>query len=84
MGQGRKTLKRNVVPTFEDLKKPVVESKRKPPAARKSLFEEIGGAFAGTNEQKKLKTYQRLFELIVITFEKKKQSSKFPLTNWKK
>ena len=42
MEQGKKTLKRNVVPTFEDLKKPVVESKRKPPAARKSLFEEIG------------------------------------------
>ena len=34
--QDKKTLKRNVVPTFEDLKKPVVGSKRK------SLFEEIG------------------------------------------
>ena len=41
MGQGKKTLKRNVVVTFENLKKPVVERKRKPPAARKSLFEEI-------------------------------------------
>ena len=41
MGQGKKTLKRNVVSTFEDLKKPVVQSKRKPPAARKVLFEEI-------------------------------------------
>ena len=51
VGQGKKTLKRNVVVTFEDLKKPVFESKWKPPGARKSLFEEIGGAFAGTNEQ---------------------------------
>ena len=42
MVQGKKTLKRNVAPTFEDLKKPVVGSKRKPLAARKSLFEEIG------------------------------------------
>ena len=42
MGQGKKTLKRNVVVTFEDLKKPVFESKWKPPGARKSLFEEIG------------------------------------------
>ena len=36
LGQGKKTLKRNVVPTFEDLEKPVVEGKRKLPAARKS------------------------------------------------
>ena len=43
MGVGKKMLKRNVVPIFEDLKEPVVENKRKPPAARKSLFEEIGG-----------------------------------------
>ena len=42
MGQGKKSLKRNVVPTFEYMKKPVVESKRRPPAARKSLFEETG------------------------------------------
>ena len=42
MGQGKKTLKRNVVPTFKDLEKPVLESKRKPVAARKPLFEEIG------------------------------------------
>ena len=42
MGQGKKTLKRNVVPTFKDLKKTVLESKRKPLAARKPLFEEIG------------------------------------------
>ena len=42
MRQGKKKLKRNVVLTFEDLKKPVSESIRKPPAARKSLFEEIG------------------------------------------
>ena len=41
MGQGKKTLKRNVVRTFEALKKPVVQSKRKPTAARKVLFEEI-------------------------------------------
>ena len=41
MGQGKKTLKRNLVPAFEDMKKPNVESKRKPPAARKSSFEEI-------------------------------------------
>ena len=41
MTQGKKTLKCNVVPTSEDLKKPFVESKNKPPAARKSLFEEI-------------------------------------------
>ena len=34
MGQGKKTLKRNVVPTFENMKKPVAESKRNPPAAR--------------------------------------------------
>ena len=55
MGQGKKTLKRNVVTTFKDLKKPVVESKRKPLAVRKSLFEE-------TNRNKrttKLKKYQR-------------------------
>ena len=31
-----------MVPTLEDLENLVVESKRKPPAARKSLFEEIG------------------------------------------
>ena len=31
-----------MVPTFEDLKKPVVESKKKPLVARKPLFEEIG------------------------------------------
>ena len=30
-----------MVPTFEDMKKPVVGSKGKTPAARKSLFEEI-------------------------------------------
>ena len=42
MGQDKKTLKRNVASTFEDLEKPVVESKRKHPVARKSLFEEIG------------------------------------------
>ena len=42
MGQGKKTLKRNVVSTLEELKNPVAESKRKPPTARKSLFEEIG------------------------------------------
>ena len=42
MGLGKKGLKRNVVSTFEDLKKLVVESKRKAPAARKSLFEKIG------------------------------------------
>ena len=42
MGQGKKTLKRNVVPTFEDMKKPGVESKKKHPATRISLFEEIG------------------------------------------
>ena len=30
-----------MVPTFEDMKKPGVGSKRKTPAARKSLFEEI-------------------------------------------
>ena len=41
MGQGKKTLKRNVVRTFEALKKPVVQNKRKPTAARKVLFEEI-------------------------------------------
>ena len=42
IAQGKKTFKRNVAPTFEDIKKPVVKSKRKPPAARKSLFEEAG------------------------------------------
>ena len=42
IAQGKKTFKRNVAPTFEDIKKPVVKSKRKPPAARKSLFEEVG------------------------------------------
>ena len=42
MGQGKKRLERNVDPKFEDMKKPVVESKREHPAARKSLFEEIG------------------------------------------
>ena len=42
MGPGKKTLIENVVPTFEEMKKPAVESKRKPLAARKSLFEEIG------------------------------------------
>ena len=41
MGQDKKPLKRNLVPTFEDLKKPAVEYKRKTPA-RKSLYEEIG------------------------------------------
>ena len=41
MGQGIKSLNLDVVSTFENLKKLVVESKRKPPAARKSLFEEI-------------------------------------------
>ena len=49
MGQDKKTLKRNVASTFEDLEKPVVESKRKHPVARKSLFEEIG-ALAGAND----------------------------------
>ena len=41
--------KRNVVPKLEDMKKPIVESKRnvvenkkKLPAARKSLYEESG------------------------------------------
>ena len=42
MGQGKKTFKSNVVATFENMKKPVVESKRKPAVTRKSLFEEIG------------------------------------------
>ena len=41
MVQGKKNPKRDVVSTFEDLKKPVAESKGKPPVARKSLFEEI-------------------------------------------
>ena len=41
MGQGTKSLNLDVVSTFENLKKLVVENKRKPPAARKSLFEEI-------------------------------------------
>ena len=47
----KKTLKRNVVPTFEDMKKPVVESKREPPAARKSLFKEIEKSLQKTSEQ---------------------------------
>ena len=42
MDRVKKTLKCNAVPTFEDLEKPDFESKRKPPTARKSLFEEIG------------------------------------------
>ena len=42
MGQGKKLFKPNVVSTFKDLKKPVVERKRNPTAGRKSLFEEIG------------------------------------------
>ena len=42
MGQDKKTLKRNVASTFEDLEKPVDESKRKHLAARKSLFDKIG------------------------------------------
>ena len=31
-----------MVPKFEDMNKPLVESKRKAPAARRSLFEENG------------------------------------------
>ena len=53
---------------FEDLKKPVVESKRKPPTPRKSLFEEIGEP----SQEKlttKLKKYQRLFALIFHNYK---------------
>ena len=65
MGQGKKTLKRNVILTFKDLKKPAVESKRKSPAARKSLLEEIGEP---SQEQM---NNQRIFALIAITIKKK-------------
>ena len=37
MGQGIKTLRRSVVPTFENMSKPVAESDRKPHAARKTF-----------------------------------------------
>ena len=40
--QGKKTLKYNSVPTLEDLKKPVVECKKKPAVAKKSFFEQTG------------------------------------------
>ena len=51
MGQGKKTLKRNVVPTFEDMKKPVAESKRNP------LRQEV---FARTFEQQSLRSIRDL------------------------
>ena len=70
MGVGKKMLKRNVVPIFEDLKEPVAENKRKPPAARKSLFEEIGG-LPQEQMNTKFKKHQRLFALIVVTIKKK-------------
>ena len=40
--QGKKTLKYNSVPTLEDLKKTVVECKKKPAAAKKLFFEQTG------------------------------------------
>ena len=54
----KKHSKSNVVPTFEDMKKPAVKSNRKPAAARKSLFEEIGET---SQEQVKNKTKEVSF-----------------------
>ena len=81
MAQGKKALKRYVVSTFKDLKKPV---------ARKSLFEEI---VEPLREQMNNKT-QELSETFCVNCHnykkeidkllRKKLSSKFPLTNWKK
>ena len=75
MGQGKKkTLKRNVVPTFADLKKPVVESKRKLPAARKSLFEEIGEP---SQEQMNNKTQEESEAFCVNCHNYKEEIDKF-------
>ena len=42
MGHGKKTLKCNVVPTFEDLKKPVVEKKGNPQRQENHSLRKLG------------------------------------------
>ena len=90
MGQGKKILKHNVVPTFEDLKKPVAESKRKPPCSKKTIVWGNWGAFTETNDKKTQEVSEAFcinchnYKEEIDKLLKQKQSSKFPLTNWKK
>ena len=42
MGQGKKTLKRNVVPTLEELKNPVVKAKGNPLRQENHCLRKLG------------------------------------------
>ena len=66
--QSKKSLKCNSVPTLEELKKPVVECKKKPAAAKNHFLSKLG-SLCRSKCPTKLTKYPRLFALILITIK---------------